>query len=156
MTPTPVSEANTPQESGCVSDTAPFPILVVNTGKPAAFCKRALAGEPLVVYGDGTQTRDFVFVEDLSRGIAAAVADGRKGVVAHLASGTETTVLEVARLVAERLGGVSIEHRPARVGDVARSASDISTARELFGFTPRVTLRDGLDRTVDWFRESDS
>ena len=122
----------------------------------AAFCKRALAGEPLVVYGDGTQTRDFVFDEDHSRGIAAAVADGRKGVVAHLASGTETTVLEVARLVAERLGGVSIEHRPARVGDVARSASDISTARELFGFTPRVTLQDGLDRTVDWFRESDS
>ena len=95
----------------------------------AAFCKRALAGEPLVVYGDGTQTRDFVFVEDLCRGIAAAVTDGGSGVVAHLASGTETTVLEVARLVAERLGGVSVEHRPARVGDVARSASDISTAR---------------------------
>jgi UDP-glucose 4-epimerase len=120
----------------------------------AAFCKRALAGETLVVYGDGTQTRDFVFVEDLCRGIAAAVAAGGSGVVALLASGTETTVLEVAGLVAERLGGVSVEHRPPRAGDVARSASDISTARALFGFAPRVRLEDGLDRTVAWFRES--
>lgn len=120
----------------------------------AAFCKRALAGEPLVVYGDGTQTRDFVFVEDLCRGIAAAVGHGGRGVVAHLASGTETTVLEVAELVAERIDGTRVEHRPARVGDVARSASDISTARELLGYAPRVTLPEGLDRTVGWFRES--
>jgi UDP-glucose 4-epimerase len=119
----------------------------------AAFCKRALAGEALVVYGDGSQTRDFVFVEDLCRGIASALAHGGTGVVAHLASGVETTVLEVARLVADRLGGVPVEHRPARVGDVARSAADISTARDLFGFAPRVTLEDGLDRTVSWFRE---
>jgi UDP-glucose 4-epimerase len=120
----------------------------------AAFCKRAMSGETLIVFGDGTQTRDFVFVEDLSRGIAAAVAGGGKGVVAHLASGTETTVLEVARLVAERLGGAPVEHRPPRVGDVARSAADISTARELFGFAPRVSLEEGLDLTVSWFRES--
>ena len=120
----------------------------------AAFCKQASDGGPLVVFGDGTQTRDFVFVEDLCRGIAAAVAAGGSGVVAHLASGTETTVLEVAGLVAERLGGVSVEHRPPRAGDVARSASDISTARALFGFAPRVRLEDGLDRTVAWFRES--
>ena len=120
----------------------------------ASFCKRAMAGETLVVYGDGTQTRDFVFVEDLSRGIAAAVSGGGKAVVAHLASGTETTVLDVARMVAERFDSAPVEHRPARIGDVARSASDISTARELFGFAPRVSLEEGLDRTVAWFRES--
>jgi UDP-glucose 4-epimerase len=119
----------------------------------AAFCKRGLAGEPLVVYGDGSQTRDFVFVEDLCRGIAAALGYGGKGLVAHLGSGHETTVLEVARMVADRLGGVPVEHRPPRVGDVGRSASDISTARELFGFEPRVRLQDGLDQTIDWFRE---
>ena len=101
-----------------------------------------------------TQTRDFVFVEDLSRGIAAAVSGGGKAVVAHLASGTETTVLDVARMVAERFDSAPVEHRPARIGDVARSASDISTARELFGFAPRVSLEEGLDRTVAWFRES--
>jgi UDP-glucose 4-epimerase len=123
----------------------------------AAFCKRALAGEPLVVYGDGTQTRDFVFVEDLCRGIGAALtSESGNGTsqVAHLGSGTETTVLAVAQMVADRLGGVPVEHRPARVGDVARSASDISTARELFGFEPQTGLEQGLDRTVTWFRES--
>jgi UDP-glucose 4-epimerase len=120
----------------------------------AAFCKRALAGETLVFYGDGTQTRDFVFVEDLSRGIAAAVTSGGKGLVAHLGSGTETTVLEVAALVAERFGGARVEHRPPRVGDVARSAVDISTARDVLGFAPRVTLEEGLDRTVAWFQGS--
>jgi UDP-glucose 4-epimerase len=122
----------------------------------AAFCKRALAGEPLIVYGDGTQTRDYVYVEDLCRGIAAAVVAGGSGVVAHLGSGTETSVLEVARLVADRLGGATIEHRPARVGDVERSTADISTARARFGFAPQVSLEDGLDRTVRWFQESDA
>lgn len=122
----------------------------------AAFCKQALAGQPLVVYGDGTQTRDFVFVEDLCRGISSALAFGGKNLVAHLASGTETTVLAVARMVSDRVGGIPIEHRPARVGDVARSVADTSTARELFGFVPRVTLKEGLDRTVAWFRESDA
>ena len=70
----------------------------------AAFCKPALAGEPLVVYGDGSQTRDFVFVEDLCRGIAPAVTVGGTGLVAHLGSGTETTVLEVARQISAALG----------------------------------------------------
>ena len=120
----------------------------------AAFCKAALAGEPLVVHGDGSQTRDFVFVEDLCRGIASAVTVGGTGLVAHLASGTETTVLEVARQVSARAGEVPIEHRPARAGDVTRSFSDISLARERFGFEPRVALAEGLDRTVAWFRES--
>jgi UDP-glucose 4-epimerase len=120
----------------------------------AAFCKRALAGDALVIYGDGTQTRDLVFVEDLCRGIAAAMTDGGKGVVAHLASGTETTVLDVARQVADRLGGVTVEHRLARIGDVAHSVADISVARERFGYAPQMALAEGLDRTVTWFQKS--
>jgi UDP-glucose 4-epimerase len=120
----------------------------------AAFCKRALAGEPLVVHGDGSQTRDFVFVEDLCLGIAAAVTRGGRGLVAHLGSGTETTVLELAQQVGDRVGGVSIEHRPTRAGDVVRSFSDISLARQVLGYAPRVSLGEGLDRTVAWFRES--
>jgi UDP-glucose 4-epimerase len=122
----------------------------------AAFCKQALAGEPLVVYGDGSQTRDFVYVDDLCRGISAAVTTGGKGLVAHLASGIETTVLDVAHLVSERVGGAAIEHRPPRAGDVARSYADISLAREALGYTPRVDLAEGLDRTVSWFRELDA
>ena len=120
----------------------------------AAFCKRAQSGEPLIVYGDGTQTRDFVFIEDLCRGIAAAVTNGSKGLVAHIGSGRETTVIDVAKRVSDRFGGLAIEHRPPRAGDVERSVADISLARERFGFAPRVGLDEGLDRTVAWFRES--
>lgn len=120
----------------------------------AAFCKQAMAGGPIVVYGDGSQTRDFVFVEDLCRGIAAGLTHGGSAVVAHLGSGVETTVLELATMVSERLGGVPVEHRPERAGDVARNCADISRARELFGFAPQVSLEEGLDRTVGWFQES--
>ena len=63
-------------------------------------------------------------------------------------------MLEVARQVSARAGEVPIEHRPARAGDVTRSFSDISLARERFGFAPKVALAEGLDRTVAWFRES--
>ena len=121
----------------------------------AAFCKRALAGEPLVVYGDGTQTRDFVFVDDLCRGIAAAVTDGgsgrgraprlrhrddrARGRRAWWPSGSEA---------------VPVEHRPARVGDVAAQR-----LRHLDGPGALRVRADGragrgLDRTVAWFRES--
>ncbi|MDX6326018.1 MAG: UDP-glucose 4-epimerase [Nocardioidaceae bacterium] len=121
----------------------------------AAFCKQARAGEPLVVYGDGQQTRDYVFVEDICRGIAGAMTSGAKGAVAHLGSGVETTVLEVARQISQRFGGdIAVEHRPERVGDVVRSCADISGARSLFGFEPAVALGDGLDRTVAWFEQS--
>lgn len=119
----------------------------------AAFCKQALAGEPLVVHGDGTQTRDFVFVEDICRGITGAMTCGAVGAVAHLASNVETTVLDVAQRVAERFGGLIVEHRPERIGDVRRSSADISGARSLFGFEPHVDLDQGLDRTVAWFEQ---
>lgn len=121
----------------------------------AAFCKRAAAGQPLVVYGNGRQTRDFVYVEDICRGIAGALTCGARGAVAHLASNVETTVLEVARQLAERFGGdVTVEHRPERVGDVLRSSADTSGAQRLFGFEPVVSLTEGLDRTVAWFEQS--
>jgi UDP-glucose 4-epimerase len=108
-----------------------------------------------VVYGDGNQTRDYVFVEDICRGIAGAMTSGAKGAVAHLGSGVETTVLEVARQISRRFGGdIAVEHRPERVGDVVRSCADISGARSLFGFEPAVALGDGLDRTVAWFEQS--
>ena len=119
----------------------------------AAFCKQASDGGPLVVFGDGTQTRDFVFVEDLCAGIAAAMTSGLRGDPVHLGSGTETSVAEVAAAVASRFGGVAVEHRPARPGDVARSAPDISLARSLFGYAPTTRLEAGLDATAAWFQD---
>lgn len=121
----------------------------------AAFCKQALAGRPVSIYGDGTATRDFVFVTDLCAGIAGAMTSGEGGLVAHLGSGVERSVLEVAKAVTERFGnGVGIEMVEPRVGDVLNSSADISTARERFGFAPRVGLTEGIDRTVTWFEQS--
>jgi UDP-glucose 4-epimerase len=117
----------------------------------AAFCKAAQGGGPLVVYGDGSQTRDFVFVDDLCAGIAAAVTSGLAGEVLHLGSGVETSVGVVASAVAERFPGVQIERRPPREGDVLRSGPDISLARRLIGYQPQWSLGDGLDATVEWF-----
>ncbi len=123
----------------------------------AAFCKRASAGEPIVIYGDGSQTRDFIYVDDLCTGITTAMESDAKGTVAHLGSGVETTVLDVAHEVARRFGGdIAVEHRPERVGDVMHSNADISYARERFGFAPKVELSEGLDRTVAWFEQSPS
>jgi UDP-glucose 4-epimerase len=120
----------------------------------AAFCKAAADGEPLVVYGDGHQTRDFVFVADLCRGIVGALTSDAQGAVVHLGSGVETSVLDVAEAVSARFGGVPVEHRPERPGDVLRNSADLSAARELFGFDPATDLAAGLDQTVAWFRGS--
>ncbi len=117
----------------------------------AAFCKASQAGGPLEVFGDGSQTRDFVFVDDLCDGIAAAVTSGLAGELIHLGSGTETSVGEVARAVAERFGGPPVNHRPPRAGDVRRSAPDITHARRVLGYRPRTALPAGLDATVAWF-----
>lgn len=120
----------------------------------ASFCKAVRSGAPMTVYGDGRQTRDFIYVDDLCRGIAQAMTSGASGVVAHLGSGVETDVLTVADEVARRFGhDLPPQHQPARPGDIERTFADISYARERFSFDPSTTLGEGLDRTVRWFQE---
>lgn len=120
----------------------------------ASFCKAVQAGRPMTIYGDGSATRDFIYVDDLCRGIAQAMASGAGGVVAHLGSGVETDVLTVAEKVAVRFGhDLEPVHEPPRPGDIERTFADISYARATFGFDPRTTLGEGLDRTVRWFQE---
>ena len=118
----------------------------------ATFCRLAQAGEPLLVHGDGSQTRDFVYVDDLCRGIEAAMTSGLTGAVAHLGSGVETSVRTVADEVSERFDTSSrLEFQPSRQGDIHRTFADIGYARETFGFAPDTSLGEGLDRTVAWF-----
>jgi UDP-glucose 4-epimerase len=122
----------------------------------ASFCKQVGAGHPLVVYGDGSQTRDFVYVEDLCEGIAAALTCGRGGVVTHLGSGVESPVIDVAKAVIDKFGGdATIEHRPERVGDVMHASADISYAQALLGFAPETSLDVGLSRTIEWFKSAE-
>ena len=124
-------------------------------GAVTAFIRRALRGEPLVIFGDGSQTRDFLYVDDLCRGIAAALAAPAADSVIHLASERETTLSELARLIVEITGAdVPIERMPRRRGEVERNFAIAQRASELLGFRAAVSLEEGLDRTVGWFRDN--
>ncbi|MCC6730181.1 MAG: GDP-mannose 4,6-dehydratase [Chthonomonadales bacterium] len=118
------------------------------------FMLRALAGLPMVVFGDGTQTRDFTYVEDTARGIAqAAVCPEAVGETLNLGFGGETRIGDLAREVACVLGldGSTVEHIEGRPGDVLRLHADTTRARALLGYEPRVGLREGLALLRDWY-----
>jgi UDP-glucose 4-epimerase len=120
------------------------------------FIRSLLAGEELVVYGDGTQTRDFVFVTDLADGLLrAAEVEGIGGEVFQLASGVETSVNELIALLGEIAGRApSVRREPPRPGEILRNYSLIDKARERLGYSPSVQLADGLRRTYEWFTRS--
>jgi len=117
------------------------------------FIRRLRAGEELIVYGDGSQTRDFVFCEDLAAGlIAAARTPGVGGQIFQLASGVETTLARLLELLAETSGITPrIRREPPRQGEIQRNYSLIDKAQKVLGYTPRVELREGLERTWEWF-----
>ncbi len=119
------------------------------------FVKRCLTGEPLVIYGDGSQTRDFVYVEDLCDAIHRALTtEGIAGEVFQVATGKETSVADLAALVKEVTGSASeIRFEPKRSGEVYKSRADISKARRVLGFDPKVELPEGIARTAGWYRE---
>ncbi len=117
------------------------------------FCVQALTGQPLTVYGDGSQTRSLCFVSDLVSGLLAlAGATGLTGPV-NLGNPDERTVGELARLVVKLAGSSSpVEHRPLPTDDPRRRCPDITLARGSLGWQPAVTLEDGLELTLAWFR----
>ncbi len=121
-----------------------------------AFVQAALSGEPLQIFGDGRQTRDFTSVETVVEVITAALEDGvaYPGPV-NLAFGTTTTLLDLVALLERRVGrDLERVHLPARAGDIAYSRGDGSLLRSLFPAVVPIDLETGLDRTVRWFEES--
>lgn len=118
------------------------------------FITRTLAGKSPIIYGDGEQSRDFIFVEDVVAANLLAAASEVQGIHLNIASGQAFTVNEVAEMINEILG-LELEpiYEPARAGDVLRSEADISQAGKLIGFKPKCSLRDGLVQTVEWFQK---
>jgi dTDP-glucose 4,6-dehydratase len=116
------------------------------------FLVQALAGKPITVYGDGTQTRSFCYVEDEVRGLLALLDSDHVGPV-NIGNPDEYTIRELAE-AAVRITGSSSELTfcPLPVDDPTRRRPDISLARGLLGWEPRVPLEEGLTRTADWFR----
>ena len=115
------------------------------------FIRQALAGEPLTVTGDGSQTRSLCYVGDTVRGILAVAAGNHPGPV-NLGNPTETTVLELAHLVRELTGAAApVEFVDRPVDDPERRRPDIALAWEQFGWKPETDPRKGLSTTIDWF-----
>jgi UDP-glucose 4-epimerase len=117
------------------------------------FIRRLRAGEELVLYGDGSQTRDFVFCEDLAAGlVAAATTPGVGGQIFQLASGVETSLARLIEMIGETAGVTpNVRREPPRQGEMQRNYSLIDKARAVLGYSPRVELGEGLQRTWDWF-----
>jgi dTDP-glucose 4,6-dehydratase len=115
------------------------------------FLVQALAGRPLTVYGDGTQTRSFCYVDDQIRGFLALLDSEYVGPV-NIGNPDECTVLELAKTVLEVTGSSSeIEFHPLPVDDPTQRRPDITLARRVLGWEPTVGLREGLARTAEWF-----
>ena len=128
----------------------------------AQFIRRAMAGDILEIYGEGNQTRDFIYIDDLIDAIVlAAMTPDIGGEVFQIASNSETSVREIAErlegiLKESGIVGVRTSSGGARAGDVMRNYSDTTKARTVLGWRPKVCLDDGLHKTVSYFQNQKS
>jgi UDP-glucose 4-epimerase len=129
-------------------------------GVVAIFCNRILTRQALTVFGDGSQTRDYVFVKDVARAnLAAATRDlpapGRLDARGfNIGTGVETSVIELASGLQKSAGSsVPVQFAPARPGEQQRSAVSIEKAQRVLGWSPQVELHEGLEETFAFFAE---
>jgi UDP-glucose 4-epimerase len=130
-------------------------------GVVAIFGKKLTTGDPLLIYGDGEQTRDYVYVGDVAQAnlaatrAAAPVVDCLDDPAFNIGTGRETSVNELARLLMAGAGrSVPIRHEAARPGELARSALNCAKAGEAWGWRPGMSIAEGLKRTYDWILEA--
>jgi nucleoside-diphosphate-sugar epimerase len=126
------------------------------SGVLAVFCRRMLAGEQPTIFGDGEQSRDFTFIENVVHAnllAASAPAEKIAGRVMNAATGSRITLNQTYRLLQE-LTGYSGDpaYAPPRAGDIRDSLADTTLANELIGYEPQVDFKEGLRRTVEWYR----
>ena len=125
-------------------------------GAVTLFFRAIEAGQPIVIYGDGSASRDYLHVEDIARAIELALTrDIPGGTVLHIASGVETTVTQLADLCRAAAGAPEhpVEYRPARAGEVGRNFASYDLAREVLGYQPSITREAGLRDTWQWFQK---
>ncbi len=128
------------------------------SGVLAVFCRKMLAGEQPTIYGDGEQSRDFTYIANVVEAnllAAAAPAEKVSGQTMNVATGERITLNQTFKILCE-LTGYQGEpaYAPPRAGDIRHSLADIRLAGELLGYGPTVDFREGLRRTVDWYREA--
>jgi UDP-glucose 4-epimerase len=119
------------------------------------FIRAALEDRPIVVYGDGEQTRDFTFVTDAVDANCLAVAPGAAGQVFNIGGGSRVSVNQVLATLEDILGHpIRREHQAAQPGDVSHTWADTRRAQDTLGFAPKVSLQEGLAREVAWLKEA--
>ncbi|OAG27897.1 SDR family oxidoreductase [Thermodesulfatator autotrophicus] len=121
------------------------------------FITSLLKGEPPTIFGDGDQTRDFIFVEDVVKAnLLACKADKNAvGEVINVASGKAISINELYRIIAEIIGtDIKPDYAPSRAGDVRHSLADISKARHLLNLKDLTSLEEGLSKTISWYKNS--
>ncbi len=126
-------------------------------GAMTMFFRAIHAGEPIVIYGDGSASRDYTHVDDIARALELALdSDVPGGTVLHIASGVETTVRELADLCRGAAGVPDhpVEYRPRRAGEVDRNFASYDLAEKVLGYAPSIGREDGIRRTWQWFAES--
>lgn len=119
-----------------------------------AFVSRMLRGQRPIVYGDGEQSRDFCFIENVvAANLLAAEVPTVRGEVVNIACGQRTTLNEIVRDINRLLGtDIAPEYQPPRAGDVRHSLADISEAQRVLGYEPRVMFAEGLERSLAWYK----
>jgi len=119
------------------------------------FVLRYLCNTPPVIFGDGTQTRDFTYVSDTVKGIVAASESDRMiGQSVNVARGREISINDLAGIIAAKLGKTDIRpvHEAGRPGDVMRHYADVRKAKEMFGYSANIDIEDGIGRYIEWFK----
>jgi len=124
------------------------------SGVISVFIDQALSGEDITVHGDGEQTRDFVYIDDVVQANLKAATTDAVGEAYNVGTGESVTVRKLAELIQDITDTDSdIVHMDARTGDIEYSEADISKANEHLEYEPTVSLREGLEQTVKWYRE---
>ena len=131
------------------------PRMQANDGRVVTnFVYQALNGDPLTIYGDGSQTRSFCYIDDEVEGFLRLLDGPHTGPI-NIGNPNEFTMLELATLVLELTdSGSAVEYRPLPSDDPKLRQPDITQASELLGWAPEIQLREGLSRTIEWFRSS--
>lgn len=119
----------------------------------ASFVKKAFSGEPLTIFGDGSQRRNFIYVEDLAEGNVVALKGVARNETYNLEGIRPVSIGEIADTVSQLIGHVTIEYREARPGDYSGATVSAEKARRELGWVPEVDLEEGVRRYIEWYRK---
>jgi len=119
------------------------------------FAERMLLGQSIPIFGDGSSLRDFTYIEDIVDGVVRSIDRDSGFAIYNLGAGRKVSVLEVVKLLERALDlPASIEWLPVQTGDVSRTWAEITAAREGLGYSPHTTMEQGIERFIDWLKES--